>query len=142
LAWVGLCPAAPVIATYSSYMIEKRISRTRRNSAGGDRRRRRPESANNAACQSAFIPLFVLDSFAPPTAILLGAFDPRRHSGPMMISEHPQLFWGVIASMYIGNFILLLSTFPSFRCLRTFCGSRSEFCCRWSSSSASRGCIR
>jgi len=73
-----------------------------------------PESANNAACQSAFIPLFVLGiPFAPPTAILLGAL--MIHGvvpGPMMITEHPDVFWGVIASMYIGNFILLLLNLP------------------------------
>ena len=73
-----------------------------------------PEAANNAACQSAFIPLFVLGiPFAPPTAILLGAL--MIHGvvpGPMMISEHPDVFWGVIASMYIGNFILLLLNLP------------------------------
>jgi len=73
-----------------------------------------PEAANNAACQSAFIPLFVLGiPFAPPTAILLGAL--LIHGvvpGPMMISEHPEVFWGVIASMYIGNFILLLLNLP------------------------------
>jgi len=73
-----------------------------------------PESANNSACQSAFIPLFVLGiPFAPPTAILLGAL--MIHGvvpGPMMIQEHPDVFWGVIASMLIGNFILLLLNLP------------------------------
>lgn len=70
-----------------------------------------PEAANNAACQAAFIPLFVRGiPFAPPTAILIGAL--LIHGvipGPMLIGEHPELFWGVIASMYIGNFILLLN---------------------------------
>jgi putative tricarboxylic transport membrane protein len=113
---VGLVPGpAPVIATYSSYMIEKRISKHPEEfGQGAIEGVAGPESANNAACQSAFIPLFVLGiPFAPPTAILLGAF--LIHGvipGPMMISEHPQLFWGVIASMYIGNFILLLLNLP------------------------------
>jgi len=73
-----------------------------------------PESANNAACQSAFIPLFVLGiPFAPPTAILLGALLIHGvNPGPMLISQHPELFWGVIASMYIGNFILLILNLP------------------------------
>jgi len=73
-----------------------------------------PESANNSACQSAFIPLFAIGiPFAPPTAILLGALLIHGVTpGPMMISEHPALFWGVIASMYIGNFILLLLNLP------------------------------
>lgn len=73
-----------------------------------------PESANNSACQAAFIPLFALGiPFAPPTAILLGAL--LIHGivpGPTMISEHPAFFWGVVASMYIGNFILLLLNLP------------------------------
>jgi len=73
-----------------------------------------PESANNSACQSAFIPLFVLGiPFAPPTAILLGALLIHGVSpGPMLIGQHPELFWGVIASMYIGNFILLILNLP------------------------------
>jgi putative tricarboxylic transport membrane protein len=73
-----------------------------------------PESANNSACQSAFIPLFVLGiPFGPVTAIFLGALLIHGVSpGPLMISQHPDLFWGVIASMYIGNFILLILNLP------------------------------
>ena len=113
---VGLVPGpAPVIATYASYMIEKKISKHPEDfGKGAIEGVAGPESANNAACQSAFIPLFVLGiPFAPPTAILLGAL--MIHGvvpGPMMISEHPDVFWGVIASMYIGNFILLILNLP------------------------------
>jgi putative tricarboxylic transport membrane protein len=113
---VGLVPGpAPVIATYASYMVEKKVSRhPEAFGKGAIEGVAGPESANNAACQSAFIPLFVLGiPFAPPTAILLGAL--MIHGvvpGPMMISEHPDVFWGVIASMYIGNFILLLLNLP------------------------------
>ena len=113
---VGLIPGpAPVIATYASYMTEKRISKhPEAFGKGAIEGVAGPESANNAACQSAFIPLFVLGiPFAPPTAILLGAL--MIHGvvpGPMMITEHPDVFWGVIASMYIGNFILLLLNLP------------------------------
>ncbi len=113
---VGLVPGpAPVIATYASYMTEKRISKhPEAFGKGAIEGVAGPESANNAACQSAFIPLFVLGiPFAPPTAILLGAL--MIHGvvpGPMMITEHPDVFWGVIASMYIGNFILLLLNLP------------------------------
>lgn len=113
---VGLVPGpAPVIATFASYLTEKKISKhpevfgtgVVEGVAG-------PEAANNAACQSAFIPLFALGiPFAPPTAILLGALMIHGVApGPMMISEHPDVFWGVIASMYIGNFILLLLNLP------------------------------
>jgi putative tricarboxylic transport membrane protein len=113
---VGLIPGpAPVIATYSSYMVEKRISKhPEQFGQGAIEGVAGPESANNAACQSAFIPLFVLGiPFAPPTAILLGALLIHGvNPGPLMIRESPELFWGVIASMYIGNFILLLLNLP------------------------------
>ena len=73
-----------------------------------------PESANNAACQSAFIPLFVLGHpLCSPHGHSLGALLIHGVTpGPMLIGEHPELFWGVIASMYIGNFILLLLNLP------------------------------
>jgi putative tricarboxylic transport membrane protein len=113
---VGLVPGpAPVIATYGSYMVEKRISKHPEEFGhGAIAGVAGPESANNAACQSAFIPLFVLGiPFAPPTAILLGALLIHGvNPGPTLIAEHPQLFWGVVASMYIGNFILLLLNLP------------------------------
>ncbi len=113
---VGLVPGpAPVIATYSSYMIERKISKHPEEfGKGAIEGVAGPESANNSACQSAFIPLFVLGiPFAPPTAILLGALLIHGVSpGPLLISQHPGLFWGVIASMYIGNFILLILNLP------------------------------
>jgi len=113
---VGLVPGpAPVIATYASYMIERKVSKHPEEfGKGAIEGVAGPESANNSACQSAFIPLFVLGiPFAPPTAILLGALLIHGVSpGPMLIGQHPQLFWGVIASMYIGNFILLILNLP------------------------------
>lgn len=113
---VGLVPGpAPVIATYSSYMIERKISKHPEEfGQGAIEGVAGPESANNSASQSAFIPLFVLGiPFAPPTAILLGALLIHGVSpGPLLISQHPGLFWGVIASMYIGNFILLILNLP------------------------------
>jgi putative tricarboxylic transport membrane protein len=113
---VGLVPGpAPVIATYASYMVEKRVSNHPEDfGKGAIEGVAGPESANNSACQAAFIPLFVLGiPFAPPTAVLLGALLIHGVTpGPMMIGQHPELFWGVIASMYIGNFILLLLNLP------------------------------
>ncbi|MDI6762591.1 MAG: tripartite tricarboxylate transporter permease [Thermodesulfobacteriota bacterium] len=113
---VGLVPGpAPVIATYSSYMIERKISKHPEEfGKGAIEGVAGPESANNSACQSAFIPLFVLGiPFAPPTAILLGALLIHGVTpGPLLIGQHPELFWGVIASMYIGNFILLILNLP------------------------------
>lgn len=113
---VGLVPGpAPVIATYSSYIVERKISRHPEEfGRGAIEGVAGPESANNSACQAAFIPLFVLGiPFAPPTAILLGALLIHGVTpGPTLISEHPGLFWGVIASMYIGNLILLFLNLP------------------------------
>jgi putative tricarboxylic transport membrane protein len=113
---VGLVPGpAPVIATYASYMVERRLGRhPEQFGQGAIQGVAGPEAANNAACQSAFIPLFVLGiPFAPPTAILLGALLIHGvNPGPTLIGEHPNLFWGVVASMYIGNFVLLLLNLP------------------------------
>ncbi len=113
---IGLVPGpAPVIATYASYMVERKISKHPEEfGKGAIEGVAGPEAANNSACQAAFVPLFALGiPFAPPTAILLGALLIHGVTpGPMMISEHPMLFWGVIASMYIGNFILLLLNLP------------------------------
>ncbi|MBN1105970.1 MAG: tripartite tricarboxylate transporter permease [Deltaproteobacteria bacterium] len=113
---VGLIPGpSPVIATYSSYMVERKISKNPgKFGKGAIEGVAGPESANNSACQSAFIPLFVLGiPFSPPTAILLGALLIHGVSpGPLMIEQHQDLFWGVIASMYIGNAILLILNLP------------------------------
>jgi putative tricarboxylic transport membrane protein len=112
----GLIPGpAPVIATYASYIVERKISKHPEEFGhGAIQGVAGPESANNAACQAAFIPLFSLGiPFAPPIAILLGALLIHGITpGPLMISEHPQLFWGVIASMYIGNIVLLILNLP------------------------------
>lgn len=113
---VGLVPGpAPVLATYASYMVEKKFSKhPEQFGKGAIEGVAGPESANNAASQSAFIPLFVLGvPFGPTTAILLGALLIHGITpGPLMIKEHPMIFWGVIASMYIGNFFLLLLNLP------------------------------
>lgn len=113
---VGLIPGpAPVIATYASYAVEKRLSKHPEEfGKGAIEGVAGPETANNAATQSAFIPLFVLGiPFGPVTAILLGALLIHGVTpGPLLIAEQPQLFWAVVASMYIGNFILLLLNLP------------------------------
>jgi putative tricarboxylic transport membrane protein len=73
-----------------------------------------PEAANNAAAQGAFIPLLTLG--IPGNAVMaltLGAL--KIHGvipGPLMIKEHPNVFWGVVASMYIGNLLLLILNLP------------------------------
>jgi putative tricarboxylic transport membrane protein len=113
---VGLIPGpAPVIATYAAYTVEKRFSKHPEEfGKGAIEGVAGPEAANNAATQSAFIPLFVIGvPFGPVPAILLGALLIHGVTpGPLLISESPQLFWAVVASMYIGNFILLLLNLP------------------------------
>ena len=114
--FTGLVPGpAPVIATYASYQVEKKVSRHPEEFGhGAIEGVAGPESANNAATQSAFIPLFVIGiPFGPVPAILLGALLIHGVTpGPLLISERPELFWAVVASMYIGNLILLLLNLP------------------------------
>jgi putative tricarboxylic transport membrane protein len=73
-----------------------------------------PEAANNAAVGGAYVPLMALGvPFTPAMAVVVGAL--MLHGitpGPMLMVERPELFWGVIASMYIGNFMLLILNLP------------------------------
>jgi putative tricarboxylic transport membrane protein len=114
--FTGLIPGpAPVIATYAAYAVEKRVSKHPEEfGKGAIEGVAAPETANNAATQSAFIPLFVIGiPFGPVPAILLGALLIHGVTpGPLLIAERPELFWAVVASMYIGNFILLLLNLP------------------------------
>ena len=114
--FTGLIPGpAPVIATYGSYTVEKRVSKHPEEfGKGAIEGVAGPETANNAATQSAFIPLFVIGiPFGPVPAILLGALLIHGVTpGPLLIAERPELFWAVVASMYIGNAILLLLNLP------------------------------
>jgi putative tricarboxylic transport membrane protein len=73
-----------------------------------------PEAANNAATGGSMIPLLTL-GIAPNVvmAVLLGAFLIQGvQPGPLLIKEHPQIFWGVVASMYVGNVMLLVLNLP------------------------------
>ena len=114
--FTGLIPGpAPVIATYASYTVEKRVSKHPEEfGQGAIEGVAGPETANNSATQSAFIPLFVIGiPFGPVPAILLGALLIHGVTpGPLLITERADLFWAVVASMYIGNFILLLLNLP------------------------------
>jgi putative tricarboxylic transport membrane protein len=73
-----------------------------------------PEAANNAAASSTLVPLLALGiPFSPVTALLLAALMIHGvQPGPMLITEHPEVFWGVVASMYLGNVALLVLNFP------------------------------
>jgi putative tricarboxylic transport membrane protein len=113
---IGLVPGpSPVIATFVSYISEKRLSTTPEEfGKGAIEGVAGPEAANNAAVGGAYVPLFALGiPFTPAMAIVLGTL--MLHGltpGPNLIKTKPDLVWAVIASMYIGNFMLLVLNLP------------------------------
>ena len=114
--FLGILPGGgAVVASFSSYAMEKRLSRHPEEfGKGAIEGVAGPEAANNAGAGGAFIPLMTLG--IPPNvvmALLLGAFIIHGlQPGPLMITQNPQLFWGIVASMYIGNFMLLVLNLP------------------------------
>ncbi|MCL4424901.1 MAG: tripartite tricarboxylate transporter permease [Firmicutes bacterium] len=113
---VGLIPGpSPVISTMASYELEKRISRGRNEfGRGAIEGVAGPEAANNAAVGGAYVPLLALGlPFTPASAVILAAMIIHGVSpGPLLIKTRPELFWGVVASMYIGNLMLLVFNLP------------------------------
>ncbi len=113
---MGLLPGpAGFMSTLISYKLEKKLSRHPDEfGKGAIEGVAGPESANNAASTSAMIPFLALGfPFSPPTALLLGGLLVHGISpGPMFISQHSDLFWLVVASMYIGNVMLLGLNIP------------------------------
>jgi len=114
--FLGILPGGgAVISSFLSYALEKRLSKhPERFGHGAIEGVAGPETANNAATGGAFIPLMTLG--VPPNvimALLLGAFMVHGvQPGPLMMKQNPGLFWGVIASMYIGNLMLLVLNLP------------------------------
>jgi putative tricarboxylic transport membrane protein len=113
---LGILPGiGAIIPTFISYALERRLSRhPERFGHGAIEGVAGPEAANNAATGGAIIPLLTL-GIAPnvPMAVLLGAFLIHGvQPGPLMMSERPELFWGVVASMYVGNVLLLALNLP------------------------------
>ena len=113
---LGILPGAGhVLASFGSYSIEKRISRRKEEFGhGAIEGVAGPESANNAAAQTSFIPLLTLGLPAHPVmALMFGAFIIHGITpGPTVIDREPALFWGLIVSMWIGNFFLVLLNLP------------------------------
>jgi putative tricarboxylic transport membrane protein len=114
--FVGILPGGgTIMASFASYALEKKISKhPEQFGKGAIQGVAAPESANNAASSSAFIPLMTLGLPSNAvTALLLGALMIHGiRPGPMLIQEYPQLFWGVVASMYIGNVMLVVLNLP------------------------------
>lgn len=113
---LGILPGAgPTVASFMSYIIEKKISKhPERFGQGEIAGVAAPESANNASAQSAFIPMFCLGiPTTATTAILLGALLMFGvQPGPLFLKKFPDVFWGLVASMYTGNALLLILNLP------------------------------
>jgi len=114
--FLGILPGGgAVIASFTSYAIERRLSRhPDKFGSGIIEGVAAPESANNAAAQGAFIPLMTLGVPSNVVmALLLGALMIHGLTpGPLLMSRNPDLFWGVITSMYVGNLMLLVLNLP------------------------------
>jgi len=113
---IGCIPGGSgLLSSLASYGLEKRVAKDpSRFGKGAIEGVAGPETANNAASQTSFVPLLTLG--LPTNAVLalmLGALMVHGVTpGPTLIEDHPDIFWGVIASMYIGNVILLVLNLP------------------------------
>jgi putative tricarboxylic transport membrane protein len=114
--FLGIIPGGGgIIANFMSYIMEKRLSKhPERFGTGEIAGVAGPEAANNAAAGGAFIPLLSLGIPMNATVALLFAalLIHGVRPGPLLISEHPEIFWGIVASMYIGNVMLLVLNLP------------------------------
>jgi putative tricarboxylic transport membrane protein len=115
-SFLGILPGSgAVLASFVSYSVEKRVSRhPEKFGTGAIEGVAAPESANNAAAQTNFIPLLTLGIPTNMITAMLfaGLLIHGITPGPLMLKEHPDVFWGVIASMYIGNAMLLVLNLP------------------------------
>jgi len=113
---IGIIPgSAHIISSFVSYGIERRVSKhPERFGNGAIEGVAGPESANNAAATGAFVPMLALGiPTGPITAVMLAAIMVHGISpGPLLITQEPQLFWGFVASMYVGNIVLLILNLP------------------------------
>jgi putative tricarboxylic transport membrane protein len=114
--FVGVLPGAgATVASFLAYITEKRIAKDGNTFGQGNIKGvAAPEAANNAAASGSFVPLLTLGvPGSGSTAVLLGALLVLGVTpGPMMLTERPEVFWGVVASMYIGNVFLLVLNLP------------------------------
>ncbi len=115
-SFFGILPGAgQTIASFGSYAVEKKISKTpERFGQGAIEGVAGPEAANNASAQCAFIPTLTLGIPGSGTmALMLGALMIQGVTpGPRVLTSHPELFWGLIASMWIGNLLLVVLNLP------------------------------
>ena len=117
-SFFGILPGAgPTIAAFSSYALEKKMMKGARRQLfgkGAIEGVAGPEAANNAAAQCAFIPTLALGIPGTATmALMLGALTIQGIApGPQVMTQRPDLFWGLIASMWIGNLMLVVLNLP------------------------------
>jgi putative tricarboxylic transport membrane protein len=113
---IGIIPgSAHIIASFVSYAMERRLSkRPERFGHGAIEGVAGPESANNAATSGAFVPMLALGvPSGPIPAVMIAAMMVHGISpGPLLIAQQPELFWGFVASMYVGNLVLLILNLP------------------------------
>ena len=113
---IGIIPgSAHIISSFMSYALERRVSRKPEEfGSGAVAGVAGPESANNAASTGSFVPLLALGiPTGPVTAVLIAAL--LIHGvppGPTLVNDHPNVFWGFVASMYVGNLMLLALNLP------------------------------
>jgi putative tricarboxylic transport membrane protein len=114
--FIGILPGGgAVISSFVAYAVEKRISKhPEQFGHGAIEGVAAPEAANNAASVSSFIPLLTLGipGNASIAMILVALMIHGIRPGPQLIENHPDVFWGAVASMYVGNFMLLALNLP------------------------------
>jgi len=113
---LGVLPGGgAVISSFASYTVEKRLAKEpSRFGKGAVEGVAGPESANNAASQTSFIPLLTLGIPSNAVmALMMGAMIIQGIApGPTVMQEHPKLFWGMVASMWVGNLMLVIINLP------------------------------
>jgi len=113
---LGILPGGgAMLSAFAAYSIEKKVSRTpERFGRGAIEGVAAPESANNAGAQTSFIPMLTLGIPSNPVmALMIGAMIIQGiKPGPSVVTEQPELFWGIIVSMWIGNFFLIVLNLP------------------------------
>ena len=113
---LGVLPGGgALLASFAAYTLEKKVAKPPRTFGQGDIRGvASPESANNAGAQTSFVPMLTLGIPSNPTmAMMIGALMIHGIApGPRVMTDRPDLFWGVIASMWIGNLMLIVLNLP------------------------------
>jgi putative tricarboxylic transport membrane protein len=113
---LGILPGGgALLAAFGAYTLEKKVAKPPRDFGNGDIRGvAAPESANNAGAQTSFIPMLTLGLPSNPTmALMIGALMIHGIApGPRVMTDRPDLFWGIVASMWIGNLMLVVLNLP------------------------------